>query len=204
MKDYINSCIVSSITGETKLNNKAIEFDGMSSFKVKNFLNRLVEHPGSKYLEIGVWKGCTFYSALCKNKPSYAVAIDDWSGFNGSSSMEEFKRNISDIESPFEIFCNDCFTFDKKLLKDKINVYFYDGDHSAVSQEMALTYYYEVLEDKFIFICDDWNAPDVQEGTRRGIAKTGLKILNEWILPAKFNGDKENWWNGLYVIYASK
>ena len=86
----------------------------------------------------------------------------------------------------------------------KFNIYFYDGDHTVLSQEQALVYYYDLLEDEFLYVCDDWNAPDAKKGTQQGILKTGLKILNEWFLPAKFNGDKENWWNGVYVINAQK
>jgi hypothetical protein len=158
--------------------------------------------PNSKYLEIGVWKGSTFYSALYKNKPQYAVAIDNWSEFNGPK--EDFAQTVKSLETQFEFFCGDCFKIDKALFKSRFNIYFYDGCHSEIAQEMALTYYYDALENEFIFICDDWNAPEAQTGTKKGIEKTGLKILNEWVLPARFNGDKENWWNGLYIIHASK
>jgi len=204
MIDHVNNCIVSSIMGKTKLNEKALKLDGMSSFKVRNFLNYLLEYPNSKYLEIGVWKGSTFYSALYKNYPQYAVAIDDWSGFNGSSLLDEFKSNIKDLENPYEVHCIDSFQFDIEQFKQKFNFYFYDGDHSVLSHELALTYYYGALEDSFVYICDDWNAPDVKNGTKIGIEKTGLKVIKEWELPAKFNGDQENWWNGLYVLFASK
>ncbi len=204
MINHINNCIVSSIEGKTKLNQKAIEFDGMSSFNVRNFLNRMLEYPNSKYLEIGVWKGSTFYSALLQNRPAYAAAIDDWSGFNGAASLEEFKGNIQDLEAPCDIFCSDSFKFDTHQFKDTFNIYFYDGDHSSLSQEKALTYYYDSMDDQFVYICDDWNSADVQIGTRRGIELTNLKVIREWILPAKFNGDRENWWNGLFVAYVSK
>jgi hypothetical protein len=82
--------------------------------------------------------------------------------------MEEFKSNIKDLETPYEFFCSDSFKFDRSLLKNKFSVYFYDGDHSVISHEQALTYYYDYLENYFIYICDDWNSPDVQEGTKRG------------------------------------
>jgi len=204
IKEFINLCIDKCDSKTTKLNNKALEFCGMSSFKVRNFLNCLLEMPNSKYLEIGVWKGSTFYSALYKNNPFYAVAIDDWSGFNRDTSWLEFKTNLLDLEANYEIYNVSCFKMDKKLFKSKFNIYFYDGDHSALSQEQALTYYQEVLEDEFIYICDDWNCPEVQAGTKSGLLKAGFKISNEWVLPAKFNGDLDNWWNGLYVILAHR
>lgn len=200
---HVDQCL-ENVDKKTKLNERAIQFCGMSSFKVRNFLNLLLEFPKAKYLEIGVWRGSTFYSALYKNDPFYAVAIDDWSGFNQNCSWLEFKTNLLDLEANYEIHNIDSFKMDKSLLKSKFNFYFYDGDHSVESQEKALTYYLETLEDTFLYICDDWNCPEVQEGTRKGIEKTNLKILKEWTLPARFNGDTENWWNGLYVLYASK
>jgi len=202
MVNFVDFCIKKAIKGETKLNQKAYEFDGMSSFKIRNFLNSLLEFPHSRYLEIGVWKGSTFYSALYMNNVEYAVAIDNWSQYHGT--LEAFKENIKDLEVPYEILSRDSFSVDKSFFKKTFNIYFYDGGHKSLEQEKALTYYLDVLEDTFIFICDDWNDYEVKEGTRSGIRKCNLKIEKEWELPAKYNGDKENWWNGLYVAVLSK
>lgn len=29
-------------------------------------------------------------------------------------------------------------------------------------------------------------------------------VLHEWSLPADYNGDEKNWWNGLYVAIIEK
>jgi predicted O-methyltransferase YrrM len=61
-KDYINGAIDHALHEETKLNPKALAMDGMSSPKVRKFLNKLLETPESRYLEIGVWRGfCTIW-----------------------------------------------------------------------------------------------------------------------------------------------
>lgn len=197
--NFIEQCINKTTS---KLNSKAISFKGYSSFKVRNFLNCLLEFPDSKYFEVGVWKGSTFYSALYNNNPSYAVAVDNWSEFGGS--CDEFKNNIIDLECNYEIYNIDCFKIDKKIFKNKFNIYFYDGNHSVLSQEQALVFYYDVLEDTFLYICDDWNCQEVKDGTKQGILKTGLKIIKDWDLPAIANGDLKNWWNGLYVAILQK
>lgn len=189
-------------SNQTKLNSKAIAMSGMSSFYVRNLLNKTVSYPNVNYLEIGVWKGSTFYSALCNNKPNYALAIDNFSLFDGSE--KEFKENMSDVGVNFDFINQDCFSVDLSKIKHKFNVYFYDGDHNHKDQEMALSYYYDILDNKFLFICDDYNWPQVQSGTQEGLSKNNFKILEEKILLSKHNEDTTSWWNGIYIAILSK
>jgi hypothetical protein len=187
---------------QTKLSSKAISMEGMSSFYVRNLLNKSVSYPNVKYLEIGAWKGSTFYSALHNNKPDYALAIDSFCTFGGPE--KEFRQNMSDVGANFEFLNQDCFTVDVNNINHKFNVYFYDGEHTHKDQELALTHYYNVLDNTFLFICDDYNWPQVQSGTKEGILKNNLKILDERTLLSNHNGDTTTWWNGLYVAVLSK
>lgn len=186
----------------TKLNSKAKLMRGMSSFKVRIFLNKLLEMPNSRYLEIGVWQGSTFYSALYGNSPDFAVAIDNFSGFQGSE--ETFLNNLNDVVTKYEFINSDSFASKEKLASKKFNIYFYDGDHSEESHYQALAYLYDNLDDEFIYICDDWNWAEVKQGTFRAIQEQNLTIVQEWDLPSNNNGDVENWWNGLWVAILRK
>lgn len=200
---HIDDCIKKTLNGHSKLNEKAITMDGMSNFNVRNLLNLLLEIPNAKYLEIGVWKGSTFYSALHKNNPSYALAIDNWSQFNGST--EHFLKTMSDLECEYNFLDKESFTVDvNNEIKQKINIYFYDGDHSKESQSLAITHYLDAMEDEFIYICDDWNFGSASEGTLEAIEKVNLSIEKSWVLKADYNGDIKNWWNGLWVAHLKK
>lgn len=201
-KDKILHSIECANNNITKLNDKALSLPGMSSNKVRIFLNTILEDTSSKYLEIGVWKGSTFYSALYGNNPSYAVAIDNFSEFAGSSKA--FLANMSDITTPYLFINGNCFSLDTTAFTDTFNIYFYDGNHKYESQKKAITNYYDRLDDEFIYICDDWNFPDVPKGTMRGIEESNLKIIEQWLLPASHNGDTINWWNGLWVAILQK
>jgi hypothetical protein len=197
------SDIVTFANGDdTKLTQKALTLEGMSSKKVRNLLNKCVSYPDSKYLEIGVWNGSTLYSALCGNNPEYVVAIDNFSEFGGQK--QKFLNNMSDIDVPFEFIDQDCFSVDKSQFKDKFNVYFYDGRHQAIDQEMALTYYYDVMEDTFLYICDDYNWSYVQDGTKSGVEKCNLKIIEEQTLLCDKCGDASSWWNGIWIALLQK
>lgn len=199
--DHIQHSL-STVDQNTKLNQHALQMSGMSSFKVRNFLNKLLEMPDSRYLEIGVWRGATFYSALLGNSPKYAVAIDNFSQFEGSENI--FQENLKDVGVPFEFINSDSFMTQDKLQSKKFNIYFYDGCHKEESQFKAIEYYYDNMDDEFIYLCDDWNGIEVRNGTRRAIEANKLSIIKEWDLPANYNGDLQNWWNGLWVSILRK
>ena len=188
-----------------KLPAEVLQLNGMSSAKVRRLLNHLCSRPGTRYLEVGVWAGSTLISALFGNASTIvaADAIDNFSQFDGPRTVFEANtRQFLDAGS---------FTFHDKgylevspTLHPPVNVYFYDGDHSAESQRDGLLHFWPCLADEFIFIVDDWNWPQVQQGTFEGIAKSGGRVVKYWELPAAFNGDLDQYWNGLFVAVIQK
>ena len=190
----------------TKLTEKQFNLEGMSSNKTRIFLNELI-FLGSNYLEIGVYKGSTFISALYNNNHANAVAIDNFSQFDGL--FTDFINNCVENElKNCRFIINDCFNLNSKeteiIKNNKFDIYLYDGDHYPDSQRKALTYYINDLSDIFIYMVDDWNWVEVQEGARMGIKDVNVKVHKEWVLPARYNGDTENWWNGFYVAILEK
>lgn len=206
-KEYIarvELAIERAVGGHTKLTSKQLLLEGMSSSRNRILLNEIVK-AGDRYLEIGVWRGSTFVAACYRNDPLYAVSIDNFSQFSGDRQI--FVDNImsSNIEDWTHIN-NDCFALipEEKSFITNMNVYFYDGDHREEDQYQALTYYYECLADEFIFICDDWNHEPAKVGTRLAIAELNLTIHREWELLSRTNGDRDMWWNGLYIAVCEK
>ena len=87
----------------------------------------------------------------------------------------------------------------------------YDGDHKYEDQYKALTYYYDCLDDIFIFVVDDWNHDPVREGTRDAIRDLKLQIMFEHEIRLTDNGGHtpqpeatNTWWNGMYVAVLKK
>jgi len=202
--EHVKNSITQAESEISKLTEEILKLDGMSSNKVRHFLNNICSLPNSNYLEIGVWKGSTFISALYGNKLLNPIAIDNWSEFSGPKNI--FLQNVTNfLESNNSTFyeCN-CFDFDLANIQEKINIYFYDGGHSQEEQRRAFTYFNPIFEDTFIAIVDDYNCEKVKNGTEEAFKELGYKILFEEILPATHNGDKTNWWNGLYVAVISK
>jgi Methyltransferase domain len=193
----------------TTLTDAEFALEGMSSRKNRILLSELVK-DGDRYLEIGVWQGSTFVAALHNKKPAYAVAIDNFSQFDPNhTNNETFKRvTLERGIVDFVLLNADSFNIPQNLesyvLGKKFNVYFYDGAHTEQDQYAALVYYYLTLADTFIYIVDDWNWEPSRAGTRRAIADLGLKIHKEWELFNEGGGNKEAWWNGLYIAVCEK
>ena len=173
----------------------------MSNSKVRHLLNNLSSLKGTNYLEIGVWKGSTWISSLYNNSSTInsAIAIDNWTEFKGP--RHDFINNCSTFinQAKYDLIEHDCFLVDLNLFKNPINLYFYDGNHTAVAQERAFTYFNSVFNDTFIAIIDDWNHPPVPIGTRNAFISLGYEILYEVIL-----NSKDHWWNGLYAAVIQK
>ena len=92
------------------------------------------------------------------------------------------------------------------------NVYLFDGDHSELDHFKALEYYLPVLNDEFIFMVDDWNWPNVRDGTMRAIRE--LDLIVEFRHEIFVSGDdlqnmpnhkgKQTWWNGIGIFLLKK
>jgi hypothetical protein len=204
---HVQMCIVKGEKLQSNLNNEILKIDGMSSSKVRHFLNNLCSMPQTNYLEIGCWKGSTFIASMFGNNPtiSSGIAIDNWSEYGGPKV--NFLDNCAKFLSAnnYTFHENDCFAIDvKSICKYPVNVYFYDGAHTELDQELAFTYYDAVFDDLFVAVVDDWNHLPVPLGTRNAFKKLEYQILFETVLPARWNGDSENWWNGLYIAVVRK
>lgn len=204
---HVQQSIVMAENCTSKISTGVLNVQGMSSPKVRHFLNNLCSMSNTHYLEVGSWLGSTWISALYENQNylSSATAIDNWSEEFGSSH-EKFKQNCDDFlkNVSYRMISKDCFTIDLKIFSQPINIYFYDGNHSFDSQESAFTYFDPILDDLFIAVVDDWNWSSVVEGTYSAFNKLNYEILYETALPATVNGDTQNWWNGLYVAVIRK
>ena len=81
-------------SGNTKLTTNILNIDGMSGKKTRMFYNNLLDFDTNiNYLEIGVWKGSTFISAMFNNKNINGYALDSFGDFSVGKST--FLNNVS-------------------------------------------------------------------------------------------------------------
>lgn len=197
---FIEDAIKKAEKEESKLTPETFEAPGFTSPKIRHLLNNLGEMPESHYLEVGVHKGATFVASNFKNNFLSSVAVDNWSEFaQDGETKKEFIKYTEKLLVPnaYKFYEQDCFSLTKNELPNPINFFLYDGCHSYESQMKALTYFYPLLDETFMFLVDDWNWTDPQKGTRQAIKELDLKILFEKELT-------DGYWNGLFVSLIKK
>jgi hypothetical protein len=185
---------------KSKLDRAAFQAKGFTSPKVRHLLNNLGSLDGLHYLEVGVHRGATFVAANYRNQLASAVAVDNWSEFEENGEVKaDFLRHTSTLLAPgsYRFLEQDCFTVTRAQLQAPVNFYLYDGEHSHESQRKALTHFYPMLDDAFIFVVDDYTWETAKSGTQEGIGELGLEILYQRELV-------DGWWNGLYVSVLRK
>tara|TARA_Y100000389_G_scaffold176827_1_gene188621 strand:- start:110 stop:976 length:867 start_codon:yes stop_codon:yes gene_type:complete len=196
---------------ESKINQDILDIEGMSGIKSRHFFNNICSYDGTRYLEIGSFRGSTFSSALYNNKIK-AVSIDNWSEFGDQKPKECFLDNLEKYKgsSDVEFIEKDCWEVDVKNLP-KFNIYFYDGHHSEESQFKALTHYTECLDEQFILIVDDWNWKNVRDGTFRGLNTNNMKIIYQYEVYTNMDNQhsalafkNSQWHNGLVALVIQK
>ena len=201
------------------------EYKGFSGSYTRELYNRICSIPNCSYLEIGSWYGSSSISALYNNTVN-ATFIDNWSQFNGNKNIlinaleKKYKENknilINALEkykgnSKYKLIEGDCWEIDTTQLS-QYDVYLYDGPHTYSDQYNAIVKYYDCLKNNCIIMIDDWNWPDVQNGTRDGFKKVGANVIysKEIVLPISDTIDmpkhkgKNTWWNGIGIFVISK
>jgi hypothetical protein len=184
----------------SKLDRAAFQARGFTSPKVRHLLNNLGSLDGLDYLEVGVHRGATFVATNYKNALTSATAIDNWSEFADDGKVKgDFLRHCETLLTPgsYRFLEQDCFTVTREQIPTPINFYLYDGEHSFEAQRKALTHFYALLDDAFIFVVDDYSWDAARAGTEEAIGELGLERLYERELT-------EGWWNGLYVSVLRK
>ena len=207
-KLLVNNALIRADNNMSKLNDEILNAYGMSGKKTRHFYNNLLSYENIKLLEIGAYTGIST-SSIMYNNEGKIVVIDNFTEFG--NVKKEFLENIEKYKgrNNIDFYEEDCFKIDLKKLNTKFNVYIYDAGHTIEDQYNALFYYYDVLENIFIYIVDDWNHPPIREGTCKAIIDLNFKIIDikEIFTNHKHNragNDIDGWWNGMCVFILEK
>jgi len=200
---HIEKCFEKAVKKDSKCSQDILDMEGMSGMFTRSFYNNLLTLDDARYLEVGAWKGSSTCSAMYGNKACVTV-VDNWSEFGGprDECIANIKRFSGDND--VTIMDIDSFSVDLTKMPNTYNIYMYDGCHKRESHEKALTYFQDVLDDVFIYVCDDWNWGFVKDGTYDAINSLGLVVEYEKSVYTHANGDRESWWNGMAAFVLRK
>lgn len=212
MVKVVRDSLQQAYCGDPSISKDLEKLEGMSSRRFRFFLNLLpkkIDKP--RYLEVGLWKGSTFCSAIWNNASLTAAGVDNWSLFGGpkEACLENVKKfsegnpKISVIDSDFKKVT---YT---KLQGSPFNIYFYDGGHSYEEQRDCLKIVDAALDNKFLFIVDDYNWKEVREGTKDALK--GYNVLYQFEVRTTMDDSHSsqsntysNHHNGLFVAVLQK
>lgn len=188
---------------------------GMSGKKYRYLINNLVKNtPDARYLEIGCWAGSTACSAIWRNTVK-ATCIDNWSEFGGPkdqfmSNIQQCLNDTSGTGIDFNFIENDFRKVDYSTL-GKNNIYMFDGPHSEQDQYDGIALVQDALEDVYTLIVDDWNWPNVTNGTLAALEAVGNKIIASIEIRTttnyqhpKISQENSDWHNGYIIALIHK
>lgn len=190
-----------------------VAVEGLSSPRVENFLNRLVERmaPGQSYLEVGTWKGRTLLSAAYRNRGRLCVGCDRfrlWGRYTGPGllakrallrNIERYRAESATVEF-HDVPSRRLFL--EGRVRGPIGVYFYDGDHSYAGTHHGITAAAPYLAERSVVLVDDWNDPVIRQATRDALSTARLEVLWQRDLPGDHS--ERGWWNGLGAFFLRR
>tara|TARA_S200002703_G_scaffold155929_1_gene160688 strand:+ start:969 stop:1760 length:792 start_codon:yes stop_codon:yes gene_type:complete len=188
------------------------------------------------YMEIGLYYGASLVAAMANNFDCFnkIVANDffEWHDNSIDKFSEHFLKFLKKTTGEQYNFENNDFLYkitkdiDLTLVKgdcwkkrddilsiwgdEKVDIYYYDGDHCHKAQKDAVIEYITCYADEFIYMADDYTNVDVQNGTREGIehlTNNGYELLYEINTMDRWEGHihtKDGWGDGWYIGYLKK
>ena len=214
----VKQAITNSGRGFSGITDTTKAIGGLTSDKVKHLVNNICRNtPDPSYLEVGVFQGAIFTSALERNN-IIACAVDNWSntqnvpaddkvkidverGKDKQIFLENIRSHVQDKR--VQIIDEDLFKVKPRDIKTKANIVFYDCDHTPQAHYQFLGHYRDAIDDTFILIMDDWNWPHVKAMTERSINDNGMKVLFKEEIMTK-GEDKDDYWNGVGVFVINQ
>lgn len=207
----IQASLFKALALDHKLRDEIVGMSGMSGKKYRYFINNLISLvPNPRYLEVGSYAGSTACSALDTNTLKI-TCIDNWSEFGGPKDV--FLKNISQYSNDsvqFQ-FLEDDFRKINYAEIGKYNIYLFDGPHTEIDQYDGINIALPALDDQFILIVDDYNWPNVRNGTQRAMQES-LSIISSIEIrttqndehPNKAAFENSDWHNGYYFAVCKK
>jgi hypothetical protein len=209
--EHATCAIADTYRGLSKLPHDVLDLFGLNSITGRRLLNNLCSFDGCHFLEVGAYVGTTAIAASYGNKGRF-VTIDNFSQFGGREKCQENLAKYADL-APVELLDAAWWNVPFDYLSP-IDVFFYDGSHTADSTRLAIEHFAPAMADECIMVVDDWNWPEVRAGVRNALPRRPWHPLAQWeFFTADIPTRKDDtwhcedpvWWNGYFIgVYSSR
>ena len=220
IEEYTQRCmdaIDNASSFKSNFVSEGYEIQGITSNRVRHFLNNLCSYDDAVYLELGTLMGSTFFAATMGNdidnfgvdnysEPECKPMTKNLHWNEVGNAFEEFKRYFDKYENGKSTFIKSDILSLKEEDFDgkKPNVVFYDASHDYVQQLNNLNHIAPLLADKFILIIDDANFDGVIESAIQFVKDNNYDLYFERKILSKIIENPTHWWNGLFVMVMEK
>ncbi len=220
IEEYTQRCmdaIDNASSFKSNFVSEGYEIQGITSNRVRHFLNNLCSYDDAVYLELGTLMGSTFFAATMGNnidnfgvdnysEPECKPMTKNLHWNEVGNAFEEFKRYFDKYENGKSTFIKSDILSLKEEDFDgkKPNVVFYDASHDYVQQLNNLNHIAPFLADKFILIIDDANFDGVIESAIQFVKDNNYDLYFERKILSKIIENPTHWWNGLFVMVMEK
>lgn len=208
-QEHIQKSIDDAMVGKSNLTQESLSVRGFSTPTIRHLFNNLCNINGI-YLEIGLFCGASFCASF--NEDCIAIGVEDHSqdfseGFEKvkqelKENVEKFKGRAKDVAVHYA----DCYSMDKSVIPNDVDVYFYDGWHSEDHQRKALPEFIDKMAEKFVWIVDDFNWDYVKSGTDLALSdlRDKIEIEKVWLLRGYNLQNDPIWHNGIAIYLINK
>ena len=220
VEEYTQRCldaIDNALSFKSNFVSEGYEIQGITSNRVRHFLNNLCSHDDAVYLELGTLMGSTFFAATMGNSIEN-IGVDNYSDpeckpmtknlhwSEVGNAFEEFQRHFKKYENGKSTFLkSDILDLTEEDFEGKKpNVVFYDANHDYVQQLNALNHIAPFLANKFILVIDDANFDGVIESAIQFVKDNNYDLYFERKILSKIIENPTHWWNGLFVMVLEK
>lgn len=208
--EAIRNAIQMANNHQSKMDQVAWSVPALSSLKIRHLMNNLGA-ISTRYFECGVHKGGLFCSTIRNNDNLlYATANDSFASDEGSDdkAYPQFVDNFLKCKATstvIDVIVSDTFDIQEESMNViwPIDLYLFDASHDYESQRKAMTHFLPAMADEFIVCVDDYDWPEVEHGTRKGIEDASVDVIYEQWFKGN-NHDNDGWWNGFYVALLKK
>ena len=177
----------------------------MSTYAIAAIINRGVAdmNPGTAFVNVGVWNGFTLLAGMAGNPDKVCVGVDNFSQFGGP--RDAFLERLSRLQSTNHRFYDmDYEEYFRKVHKEPIGFYIYDGEHSYRNQLRGLQIAEPFVARGGVILVDDTNVDEVNKGepkraTYDFMAKSKHKYDVLFEATTSGNGHP-TFWNGVLVL----
>lgn len=204
----IEEAIENAINHKSKLTPSNFDVPALVSLYGRHLYNN-IGNISTRLLEIGSHLGGSFTSSISNNNLISATSIDnfasDW--VEDRKCMPLFLENVKKYlpeQTVFNFIHSDAFEAPKEEIPNGIDFYIYDGSHDMESQRKAVSFYLDKMANEFIFMVDDADWDEVQQGTKLGVSEANVEVIKDWYLPSKGSHDNDSWWNGYFIYLLRK